>query len=232
MKKLRYMLLIVLCVAAYLAAHYCFDLPDNFSDIIDTVLAIIAAVTFWIELQSNEAVNQAQLIAELNNQFISNPELTKVEWRLEQYYAEYQERIHRKKPTKTIPFHLTCDLEDLERQHLINYLVHLEGIAALVNDGVLRLSAITDLMAYRYFIAVNNPVVQKNELLPYINYYQGCYKIYRKWQRKLGRKKVPMAENNFRKKAKEHMKLQKKEAKHNAQAQKSPPTPDRTHPGT
>lgn len=54
-----------------------------------------------------------------------------------------------------------------DRQSLVNYLVHLEGVATLVNTGVLRLKTINDLMAYRYFIAVNNPVVQELELNNY-----------------------------------------------------------------
>ena len=47
--------------------------------------------------------------------------------------------------------------------------------------NVLRLSVIDDLMAYRYFIAVNNPVVQKVELIPYQDYYQGLIKLFSKW---------------------------------------------------
>ena len=85
-------------------------------------------------------------------------------------------------------------MDKQERQHLVNYLVHLEGIAALVHEGVLRSKVVTNLMAYRYFIAVNNPIVQKNELLPYEDYYQGCFAIYEKWSKTLGQDKVPMNE--------------------------------------
>ena len=67
-------------------------------------------------------------------------------------------------------------MESKKHQDLVNYLVHLEGVAALVNNGVLRISAINDLMAYRFFIAVNNPVVQELELKPFKEYYKGIYK--------------------------------------------------------
>lgn len=50
-------------------------------------------------------------------------------------------------------------------------------------------------MAYRYFIAVNNPIVQKYELIPYKDYYQGCFKLYEKWSKELGEDKVPMVDN-------------------------------------
>lgn len=59
----------------------------------------------------------------------------------------------------------------------------LESVATLVNSGILRLNTINDLMAYRYFIAVNNPVVQKLELIPYKPYYNGCFTIFKEWQK-------------------------------------------------
>ena len=37
-------------------------------------------------------------------------------------------------------------------------------------------------MAYRYFIAVNNPVVQELELIPYKDYYQGIIKVFKDWK--------------------------------------------------
>ncbi len=40
---------------------------------------------------------------------------------------------------------------------------------------------IDDLMSYRYFIAMNNPVVQEIELLEYPDFYKGCIQIYQKW---------------------------------------------------
>lgn len=75
----------------------------------------------------------------------------------------------------------------------MNYLVYLEGIAALVKEWVLHIKVITNLMAYRYFIAVNNPLVQEEELLPYRNYYQGIFFIYKRWSDVLGKDNVPMS---------------------------------------
>lgn len=86
-------------------------------------------------------------------------------------------------------------MENKKHQDLVNYLVHLEGVAALVNNGVLRISAINDLMAYRFFIAVNNPVVQELELKPFKEYYKGIYKLYPEWAKKL--KSVPLGENEL-----------------------------------
>ena len=74
-------------------------------------------------------------------------------------------------------------MECKKHQDMVNYLVHLEDVAALVNNGVLRISAVNDLMAYRFFIAVNNSLVQDEELLEDKEYYQGCIKAYKIWKK-------------------------------------------------
>lgn len=160
-------------------------------------LTIIAAVAFWMEFRSNEKINEAQLVMELNDQFITNEQFFKVEWELEKYYEAYNAAKQAGQATDNIPFGLNLSLETEERQYLVNYLVHLEGIAALVNEGVLHLNVITDLMAYRYFIAVNNPLVQEIELIPCRDYYRGIFRIYKKWSRKLGKGKIPMEEHSL-----------------------------------
>lgn len=194
MKRRPYIAAMIVLVALFLIGQY--YITDNaYIEIITTVLAIVAAVAFWMEFRSNERINEAQLIMELNDQFISNPQFTKVELELEKYYSEYREAQRLGRDIDTIPFGIDMEKLDEKRQSVINYLVHLEGIAALVNEGVLHLNVITDLMAYRYFIAVNNPVVQEKELLPYREYYRGCFRIYEKWSQALGADKVPMGEN-------------------------------------
>lgn len=180
MKKTSYFAKIILfsVVYVFLKLYYGWTW---LGELVTTVLAFIAAVTFWIEYKQNERINEAQLVMELNDQFISNPAMTKVEWELERYYV----KTERKNLTEEDEAKLrTCFHEDNEqRQNFVNYLVHLEGVAALVNSGVLHLPVIDNLMAYRYFLAVNNPVVQQEELLKFKDYYQGIIRIYDKWSK-------------------------------------------------
>lgn len=194
MRKRPYIATMIALVALFLVGRF-YITESAYVEIITTVLAIIAAVAFWMEFRSNERINEAQLIMELNDQFISNPQFNKVELELEKYYAAYKAAKQQGQDVSRIPFGIDLDVFDEDRQSVINYLVHLEGVAALVNEGVLHLNVITDLMAYRYFIAVNNPVVQKKELYPYQDYYRGCFRIYEKWSEALGEDKIPMAEN-------------------------------------
>lgn len=194
MKKRSYIAAMIALIALFLVGQYYIE--DNvYIDIITTILAIIAAVAFWMEFRSNERINEALLIMELNDQFISNSQFSGVELELEKYYSQYLDAQRLGKNIDTIAFGIDMDEFDEKRQSVVNYLVHLEGIAALVNEGVLHLKVITDLMAYRYFIAVNNPIIQEKELLPYRDYYQGIFRIYETWSRELGEGKVPMAVN-------------------------------------
>ena len=187
----------IVCILIYLI--FCRrDGVSDISDIVVTILAIIAGIAFWTEYHHNNKVNEAEFVMELNNQFITDENMTQVEHILERYYAlvlnnasaaelaqyqQYMEKLY--------------DIEKGERQNLVNYLVHLEGIATLVNSGILRLNTINDLMAYRYFIAVNNPVVQKLELIPYKPYYNGCFTIFEEWSKTtddMPMKETPLAE--------------------------------------
>lgn len=191
-----YILLMVTIVCVYLCCQYKYAW-DWLTETVATVIAIVAAVAFWLEYYENKLLNEAQFIMDLNDQFISNENLSNIEWELEKFYNKSRkneltdEYIHK--------FEEKFDEENSDRQHLVNYLVHLEGIAALVNNGVLHLEIIDDLMSYRYFVAVNNPIVQELELLEYPDFYKGCFAIYEDWVKALNEQSVdvPMKENNL-----------------------------------
>lgn len=185
-------ILILTCLIAgfYILAE-CIGL-DNAATIIGVVGAFITAVAFWIQYYHNGQVEEAKLIMELNQQFISNEKMSGVEHDLEQYNAidmqedPSSEETENEKQEYGKALREKYRIDGPDRQNLVNYLVHLEGIASLVNTGVLRLETITDLMAYRYFIAVNNPIVRELEIEPYAAFYQGIYKIYDSWARIVG----------------------------------------------
>lgn len=169
---------IIILVCLYMLGQYLCDW-EWLTETVATILAIIAAVAFWLEYHENKLLNEAQFIMELNEQFLCDSNLSDVEWELEKYFNRYRKNELTKEYEEE--FAKKFALEKRERQHLVNYLVHLEGIAALVNNGVIHLDTIDDLMSYRYFVAVNNPIVQRLELLEYPEYYKGCIGIYDAW---------------------------------------------------
>ena len=209
-RKSRHRIRIVVLAITALSCLYILEQSfcdwERLTETVATLLAIVAAVAFWLEYHENKLLNEAQFIMELNEQFLSDSNLSDVEWELEKYFNRYQKNKLTNEYKEE--FEEKFALENRERQHLVNYLVHLEGIAALVNNGVIHLDAIDDLMSYRYFVAVNNPIVQKIELLEYPEYYKGCFGIYDAWVEELLNQEItpPMYHekiNNLTQKCKE-----------------------------
>lgn len=190
-RKRTYIFMMIIVGCVYLAAQHFYDW-ERLTETVATIIAIIAAVAFWLEYRETKVLNEAQFIMELNEQFLGDPNLSAVEWELEKYYTRY--RNDELTLDFLEEFERQFDINDSKRQSLVNYLVHLEGITALVNSGVLRLDAIDNLMSYRYFVAVNNPIVRKLELCDYADYYKGCHSIYNSWVDLLKKKnvKIPM----------------------------------------
>lgn len=189
-RKFWYILIMVLLSIVYFVGHNFLKL-EWFTEFFATVGVIITAVAFWLEYHENKVLNEAQFAIDLNEQFIGNEKMSNVEWELEKFYTKYKNNELTDRDIED--FRDNFKIENKERQDLVNYLVHLEGIAALVKTKVLHIDVIDDLMSYRYFIAMNNPVVQELELMPYADFYKGCFEIYNDWVKELGAEaKIPM----------------------------------------
>ncbi len=167
-------LAVIIAVLAYVTVSVR-EYSSDLSEVITTSAAIAAAGGLVYEFRRDKRLNEAQFLLSLNDQFIGNKEMTDIEHALECYYAELAETGN--------PRELKLDLriDGKDRQSLINYLVHLEGIATIVRKGVIDLETMDDLLAYRFFIAVNNPVVQEKELYKYKEYYKGIFWLHQKW---------------------------------------------------
>lgn len=85
--EFKYYIVIFLFTVMYLViVYFCFNEISIISTIITTITALIAAVTFWLQLKRSEKLNEATFIMNLNNQFISNDEMTRIEHALELFY--------------------------------------------------------------------------------------------------------------------------------------------------
>lgn len=63
------------------------------------------------------------------------------------------------------------------------YLDWIESISSLIERNVIDFYTIDNIMTYRFFIIVNNPVVQERELIPFSTYYRGTYYLYNRWHK-------------------------------------------------
>jgi len=140
----------------------------------EVVVALGAAILIIYQLEQERDIEQgendieeAQFILQYNQSFIQDPNMTKVESVLEKYMNGSDRSNF---------------LDDSNRQNFVNYLVYLECMATLILRNTISIEHCDDLMAYRFFLALNNPILQKEEIFPYANYYLGCLKLYKQWK--------------------------------------------------
>ena len=150
----------------------------NIYEFISTIAVIVGAVIAIIEIHANKKLEEASFIKDLNKQFIDNKEMVEVEHALETYNNLYQ------LGEKNNSLELDIRVDGKDKQKLVNYLVYLEGVASIIEQGVLHIDKINNLFGYRFFIAVNNPIIQNIELYPFAAYYQGIFNVYNKWIKK------------------------------------------------
>ncbi|MCL2465491.1 MAG: hypothetical protein FWF28_10550, partial [Micrococcales bacterium] len=153
-----------------------FALSDSQAAVIAALMqgavAAVAAGLIMYQLRAGKVIeerqyniNEAQFILQYNQAFIQDRNMYLVEHRLEQWMEDEEDGRS----------HGGALVTESSRQNFINYLVYLEGLAPLIFSGVLRFEDIDDLMAYRFFLAVNNPELQKDQLFRYADYYRGCF---------------------------------------------------------
>lgn len=173
-------LLMIVCVVGFWSVVYFFtDRMSLVKDVIGTSTGIIAAIMVWVQLNRATRLNEACYIKDLNNQFITNKDMGRIEHALELYYNEVSEGNDH--PV----LRLDIDRDGEDCQKLINYLVYLECLSSIIQQDVLHIEIIHNVFAYRFFLAVNNPVVQMAELIPFSDYYNGCFVLAKKWQKEM-----------------------------------------------
>ncbi len=153
-------------------------------DVLVSAIAAIAVVYQLGQVRDNEQkvreIEEGRFILQFNQSFVQDVNICKIEELLEQQMLN----------------EVTGPILNLSnRQSVVNYLVYLEGLAALVNRNVLTIENIDDLFAYRFFLAMNNEEIQNTQLLTYPDYYRGCFKLYALWKSYRKEKNLPIIQS-------------------------------------
>lgn len=159
--------------------------------LIQDVVASVSVCLVLYQLEKGEReeriqrnISEAQFILQYNRAFMENEHMAEVEKDLEDftYYNTKGDMINSN-----------------NRQYFVNYLVYFEGLASSVLRDELSLEHIDDLMAYRFFLVVNNVEVQEKQLFEFADYYRGCFALYKKWkQYRMDHKKpIPLLQNSL-----------------------------------
>lgn len=144
------------------------------ASMIEGIVGAIAAGLVLYQLKLSSAVEErenhiveAQFILQYNQAFIQDQNMCQIEQLLE------RSMLHETAGPIITPEN---------RQLFINYLVYLEGFTSLILRDVLPLEHIDDLFAYRYFLAINNRELQRDQLFQFPDYYRGCFCLYETWK--------------------------------------------------
>ena len=122
---------------------------SDVATVITTITAIVGAFAIWFQMKRERDIKEAEFIMSYNTSFIENDELGKLEQELE----NYRKIVESGKKVKEMP----VIVREENRHAVINFLVYHEALATFVKNGVLNMSHIDDLFAYRFFLIMNNP---------------------------------------------------------------------------
>ena len=163
---------IILIAVALIAMSYFNVIDDTFVSIITIITAIVGAFGIWLELNKEQEINQASFILTINSDFYAlGGKGTMYAADLEKMLDEDFNGIKK----------LELKKEDLVM--VIQYLVWVKTLSSLINRRMIKISAIDDLFSYKFFVAVNNPLIQEMELLPYKTAYRGIFKAHKIWKK-------------------------------------------------
>jgi hypothetical protein len=131
----------------------------------------MGAFGIWLELSKEQEVNQASFILSINSDFYAlggkgTMYAADLEKKLDEDYSKIKK----------------LELKEEDQIMVIQYLVWVKTLSSLINRRMVKFSAIDDLFAYKFFVAVNHPEIQKMELIPYQTAYKGIYKAHKAWK--------------------------------------------------
>ncbi|WP_018416352.1 hypothetical protein [Teredinibacter turnerae] len=75
----------------------------------------------------------------------------------------------------------SVDDPEITNSEIVAFLNVFENIAALIETGVIGIEDIDNPFAYRFFLTVHHPKVQKMELLEDKAYYKAIFKLHKQW---------------------------------------------------
>lgn len=128
-------------------------------EVVVSLTAVIGAIAIWFQMKRARDIAEGEFITNLNSSFLTNDDVKVL----------YGKLIS------------GAPLTEQDRTAIVEYLTFFETVYLLLERDVVDISLIDDLFRYRFFIAVNNPLVQDLELLPDARYYANIYALDYLW---------------------------------------------------
>ena len=163
----------IILIAISLVVMSVFDvINDTFVTLITIITAIVGAFGIWLELNKEQEINQASFILNIHSDFYA------LGGKGTMYTADLEKLLDDdfsgKKPLV---------LKEEDDTMVVQYLVWVKTLSSLINRRMIKISAVDDLFGYKFFVAINHPLIQKMELIPYQTAYKGIYKAHKTWRK-------------------------------------------------
>ena len=151
-------------------------------DFVTLATAIIGAVALFIQFKKDKQINEASFLMDFSASFYDRYDCAELVRLLDDY------------DTKDANFSY-----EENTGVIVRYMQWVESIGAIIDSGAVSIKSIDQTLGYRFFIIVNNKIIQENELIPYRFYYLGTFELYEKWYKykKKHGLPVPMEENSL-----------------------------------
>lgn len=163
----------IILIATGLIVMSAFDIiNDTFVSLITIITAIVGAFGIWLELNKEQEINQASFILQIHGDFYA------LGGKGTMYAADLEKMLDEDFSGKK-----KLTLKESDGEMVIQYLVWVKTLSSLINRRMIKISAVDDLFGYKFFVAINNPEIQKMELIPYQTAYKGIYKAHKMWSK-------------------------------------------------
>ena len=131
----------------------------NYNELIAIVSALIAIITIAKQIDAQQETSEAQFIFDINDKYVSNEDYKHIYTLLDSYQILLDTGASREELDAQEE-----RLNNLSNSQISNYLTFFEVLNLLRLKGSVKLEMMDDLFAYRFFIAVRNPVIYRRKL--------------------------------------------------------------------
>lgn len=135
-----------------------FHLAD-YNELIAIVSSLIAIIAIAKQIDSQQEISEAQFIFDINDKYVNNDDYKHIYILLDKYQALLDRGASREELDD-----LEQQLDNLSNSQISNYLTFFEVLNILLKKERITIELLDDLFAYRFFIAVRNPVIYRRKL--------------------------------------------------------------------
>ncbi|MBE7076308.1 MAG: hypothetical protein E7374_00230 [Clostridiales bacterium] len=180
----------LICIGLFSTLLLDESLGSRIAEVITLITAVVGAVALFLQFRRDKDINEASFLLEFWNNFTETPDLIDIQ-------KKCDDDIRRK----------TSSFTKDDYKGILTYAQWLEALSTTINRDILAFNFIDDMFNYMFFVFVNNKYVQKVEILPNIQFYNGILTAYKSWTKYLKKhnKSILLEENALDKAVEEYL---------------------------